>query len=294
MSELLTSSRLSCRNCNLIFTTECHASGCSHNGIWHDKYSDCNIKCAMKLGWGQLGRSHYSCCYAVDKGAVCEATAHCFDIMEEGAKSSSPDHGPITASDCPRYVVNLDAPPGERWSHIVVDYLDKLPGVLQALDEILGTGLVNSFMNIPHASYIQFNPMYPSGVLAGIASSVMTGLTKVGRFYYGEEIEGISRITGIPVGKLALLQIAYEVFAACTSIVVNISRNGRSQGIPFSHPYYGLGHVYSSAFDYRGGFCQGRRHPFQSDHLGWICWYSGEWYSLELRIITKKDWCSFT
>jgi hypothetical protein len=44
----------------------------------------------------------------------------------------------------------------------------------------------------------------------------------MGKIYYSKEIEGIAEAADIPVGKIAMLQIAYEVFAACTSVVVDM------------------------------------------------------------------------
>ena len=113
-------------------------------------------------------------------------------------------------------MVNLDQPPGERWSHIVQAYVEVLPNVINLIDTILGEGIV-----------------------ASIANAVFSGLNRIGVVYYHQELEGIAKVSGIPVGKVALLQIAYEVFAACTSIVVdmdmtqNDGESGHSTVTPF-------------------------------------------------------------
>jgi hypothetical protein len=62
------------------------------------------------------------------------------------------------------------------------------------------------------------------GVIASVATAAFSGLNKIGKIYYSEELQGIADASGIPVGKISLLQIAYEIFAACTSIVVNMEQ----------------------------------------------------------------------
>ena len=42
-----------------------------------------------------------------------------------------------------------------------------------------------------------------------------------GSVMYSEELTRIAEILGVPVGKVILLQLAYEAFAACTSVVAN-------------------------------------------------------------------------
>jgi hypothetical protein len=42
----------------------------------------------------------------------------------------------------------------------------------------------------------------------------------MGKVYYGNEIEAISRLAGIPLGKLVAMQLIYEASTCCTSIVV--------------------------------------------------------------------------
>ena len=59
--------------------------------------------------------------------------------------SEEKERGPFpTQSDCKRYVVNLDAPPEERWSHVVADFKDELHTVLEMLNDILGDGVLKS------------------------------------------------------------------------------------------------------------------------------------------------------
>ena len=97
----------------------------------------------------------------------------------------------------PRYQVSLDDPPETRWNGVVTDYLDHLPAALEMVDDLIGTGWLSEF------------------VLSGFGA-----LTRLGLVHFGGEIKGIAQAAGVPIGKVALLQVAYEAFAACTSIVV--------------------------------------------------------------------------
>jgi hypothetical protein len=106
------------------------------------------------------------------------------------------DQAPF-AGDCPRYVVDLDAPSEERWGHIVRAYADELPGVLGLADEMLGKWG------------------------AGAIAPLLTGAARVGFVQHGAELRGVAEAAGMSVGRVVMLQIAYEAFAACTSIVVN-------------------------------------------------------------------------
>ena len=152
---------------------------------------------------------HYSCCYETKKDALCPDASHLYyDASTTPEVKSS--LASIT-SDCRSYTVNLDAPPRERWTHIIRDHMEYIPAVSELIDGIIGTGTI-----------------------ASLATAAFSGLTKVGHVYYSEELQGIADVSGLPVGKIALMQIAYEVFAACTSIVVNApSNDGRSEKVPF-------------------------------------------------------------
>ena len=43
------------------------------------------------------------------------------------------------------------------------------------------------------------------------AERLFAGLTKVGLVYFREELQGIAAASGLPLGKVAMMQIAYEV-----------------------------------------------------------------------------------
>ena len=74
------------------------------------------------------------------------------------------------------------------------------PAILGIIEDVIGTGFA-----------------------ASAASTAFSGLTEAGGIYFGAELEGIAKAANIPVGKFALMQIAYEFFAACTLIIVDMS-----------------------------------------------------------------------
>lgn len=184
--------------------------GCKHNGSWHSAYNDCSLRCARGLGWGGLGRQHWSCCFSTSEASLCAKAHHLYsreassqrdlggeELLAAEGGASSGDLG--RRSDCARFQINLDAKPRERWRHIVEAHLGQLSQILQIIEDVIGTGFA-----------------------ASTASAIFTGLTKAGRFYYGEELQGIAEATKLSIGQVALIQVAYEVFAACTSIVVDV------------------------------------------------------------------------
>ena len=181
-----------CRNCGALPSTS--GTRCAHGGSWHGAYSDCSARCAWGLGHGRIGQAHWSCCFGTDQSALCaNAPAHSFAAAPAPAPEDA--GGPLFARDVPRYVVDLDAPPEQRWRHVVADYSDRLPGVIGLADEILGD-------------------------LGGkIVEPLLATAASVGLVHCGDELRGVSEATGIPLGRVVMLQIAYEAFAACTSIV---------------------------------------------------------------------------
>eukprot|EP00949_MAST-11_sp_MAST-11-sp1_P003083 g3083.t1 len=123
---------------------------------------------------------------------------HAFGPVPPHADAGRARGGNLWARDCPLYVVDLDAPAGDRWETIVKDFAEHLPSVAKLAEDILGDGVISS-----------------------LTTGVFAMATRLGRVYFAEELEGIANATGLPLGRVVLLQIAYEAFAACTSIVVD-------------------------------------------------------------------------
>eukprot|EP00929_Paragymnodinium_shiwhaense_P034028 TRINITY_DN18562_c0_g1_i2.p1 TRINITY_DN18562_c0_g1~~TRINITY_DN18562_c0_g1_i2.p1 ORF type:complete len:473 (+),score=65.17 TRINITY_DN18562_c0_g1_i2:135-1553(+) len=177
-------------------------AGCKHSGDWHASYNDCGARCVVGLGYSNLGRQHWSCCYSTDRDSWCAKARHIYETPQ-AALTTATSH--FERSDCVRHQVNLDEAPEHRWTKVVEAHLDRLPRVLKVIEDVIGDGWT-----------------------ASAASMLFAGALKAGCFYYGKEIEGIARVINVPVGKIALMQIAYEVFAACTSIVCDVDTSGCS------------------------------------------------------------------
>ncbi len=50
----------------------------------------------------------------------------------------------------------------------------------------------------------------------------------MGLVYCSEELEGISKQSGLPLGKLVALQLTYEASTCCTSIIVPSERDNQA------------------------------------------------------------------
>lgn len=96
------------------------------------------------------------------------------------------------------YVVDLDVNPSQRWNHILEEHIDYFPKVEKEIDFILKS----------------------VGILGGISKMAVNLFASSGNVMYKKELEGISTGSGIPLNKLILMQICYEMCAACTSIVI--------------------------------------------------------------------------
>jgi len=172
---------------------------CAHAGEWHDNFGACSLSCANRLGLSNLGSCHWSCCGSTEPNSTCANSFHVFELT--GGAPVADSKTPLgVQSDCPTYVINLDAPAKERWTHIIKAYESRLDQLLETLDDILGTGSLRS-----------------------LAETGFAAINKLGMIYYSEEIAGIAAAANLPAGQIAILQIAYEAFAACTSIVTNMN-----------------------------------------------------------------------
>lgn len=106
----------------------------------------------------------------------------------------------------PRYVVNLDLEPQDRWSHVVADYKTELQYLLKGVEKLVG-----------------HEAMY-------IASIIGKDVDKHVPYPYSQEMVGISKAGDVTVGETVLGNFIYELTAfnkskrflhgnACTSIV---------------------------------------------------------------------------
>lgn len=97
----------------------------------------------------------------------------------------------------PRYRVDLDESPETRWNHIVDKYKQKCKNVLEIAD------------------------------VSGISGIVLSWLVNYysNQVFYIDELRAISKRAEIPLEKLILLQLCYEMNSCCTSII--FKRNNR-------------------------------------------------------------------
>ena len=102
------------------------------------------------------------------------------------------------------YTIHLDVEPQERWKEISLIKKNNISGLLNSLKNHLPNSIKQPIIN-----YIDKN------------------LPKLISYFgeYGEEIKGISKYTGIELGEIIFYNIFYEIFAFCTSIVIQDTHN---------------------------------------------------------------------
>jgi hypothetical protein len=117
----------------------------------------------------------------------------------------------------PRYTVDLDAAPERRWDAVGHDYAASFHRAIEEIEPffetLLGRRLVAALL-----------------LLAGAAVWLRL-------FPHARELRGLSRTTGVPVAKLALVQLIYEATSACTSVVVQNRCPPLGQTTIFAYPH---------------------------------------------------------
>lgn len=102
----------------------------------------------------------------------------------------------------PRYKFNLDEHPSKRWANIVKENKEKIKNIEGELDKFM-----------------------KEIVLSSSLMWLMKKLAEWGKVLYSEELISISKESGISLGKLTAMQLVYEMFACCTSIIANESQH---------------------------------------------------------------------
>ena len=69
--------------------------------------------------------------------------------------------------------------------------------------------------------FVQVDDVIQSDFAIKLIQSVLKTAVFFGSVMYSKELKRIAELLNIPIGKVILLQLAYEAFAACTSIVAN-------------------------------------------------------------------------
>jgi hypothetical protein len=101
----------------------------------------------------------------------------------------------------PRYIIDLDDSPKDRWSGILKDYKDEMIKMKEFIDKLL-------------------KELQLEGYFASFALKMLEIAAKVGWVYESEELIALSEMSGIELGKLIAMQLLYEASATCTSIII--------------------------------------------------------------------------
>lgn len=113
------------------------------------------------------------------------------------------DSGTKVFKCVPRYIIDLDLPPSQRWNQVVDDYKEKWKAVDDYAKE-----LVKSVIGPTLGPAVDF-----------VIRSTLKSL--VGRAHYSLEMKAIAERSKMDLGRLVLLQHIYEASACCTSIVLD-------------------------------------------------------------------------
>ncbi|KAL6066767.1 Acid ceramidase [Balamuthia mandrillaris] len=126
-------------------------------------------------------------------------------VKEKEGEGASSSGGP-SITTVPRFVVDLDLPPAQRWNEIAHHYKSDFKGLRQILEEEIAEMLGGK---------------KKASLLEKLAGLVLGAAAKAGAVYYGKELKGLAQACELPLGLLVLMQLVYEAAAACTSVIVN-------------------------------------------------------------------------
>lgn len=100
-----------------------------------------------------------------------------------------------------RYIFDLDKPPQDRWTAILIAHKDIMPSLKKTIDHI-----------------------YASIGLNGITGMVLKKMISLytSRIMHYEELQSISAYTKIDFEKILLMQLIYEMSSACTTFICKI------------------------------------------------------------------------
>ncbi|GMS99921.1 hypothetical protein PENTCL1PPCAC_22096 [Pristionchus entomophagus] len=109
------------------------------------------------------------------------------------------------AEKVPWYTVDLDKPASERWNEIATDYKDLITELIETLK-----GLIL--------------PTHPDAL--DLIDTYFAEMNEMIDQPYQDEIAGIAKATGVPVGEIVMYNIFYEIFTVCTS-VISVDEQGK-------------------------------------------------------------------
>ncbi|KAG7458661.1 hypothetical protein MATL_G00222930 [Megalops atlanticus] len=111
-----------------------------------------------------------------------------------------PPKGPTFKGAVTWYTVDLDLPPSKRWTEVITDKKADLVTMIAAIKD-----LADAFV--------------PSGKLINLVDKDLPLILNTLPYPFNEEIVGIAKDSGVPLGEIVLFNIFYEVFTVCTSMV---------------------------------------------------------------------------
>ena len=112
----------------------------------------------------------------------------------------------------PRYTVDLDTSPQDRWRHVAKDSKRLLHDVVPRLEQhIVGTNMCRILLY--HITCIVLTCLCFIGYMTSRIFRCSTSLTA--------EAWGFSRVVNISPGKILVMQYVYEAATYCTSVVLN-------------------------------------------------------------------------
>jgi hypothetical protein len=131
--------------------------------------------------------------------------------------------GAMIANRVPRYVIDLDLPPERRWEQPIAELKHTFPHAIDYLRRSLGYSRGKLYYSRLCVSLLLMLQLYNTLldiVLERMATSASASLVRRGRLAHSRELLAISHQSGIPVGRLAALQLTYEATAQCTAMIV--------------------------------------------------------------------------
>ncbi|XP_054846439.1 acid ceramidase isoform X1 [Eublepharis macularius] len=111
-----------------------------------------------------------------------------------------PPKGPTYKGNIPKYVINLDLPPHERWAQVAREKQAELKILVEHIKNIMVM-------------------LFPSAKLVHLLETKMAWLGSTLPYPFNEEIKGIADATGAVLGDIVIFNVFYEIFTVCTSIV---------------------------------------------------------------------------
>lgn len=122
-----------------------------------------------------------------------------------------PPKGPTFKGTVDWYTIDLDLPPQKRWTSVITDKKKDLDTMIQAIRD-----LAKAFV--------------PSGKLIELVDITLPLMANTLPYPFSDEIKGIAKDSGIPLGEITLFNIFYEIFTVCTSVVAEDSKGNLVHG----------------------------------------------------------------